>query len=262
MLADIPGAAVLAIVGQHLQYLKIDGGGLPGEILKDLFGIFDDADHDGDFGLLGDLESAIAEGQQRLLGFIGLALRVDAHGNDILIQKLHRFIDGLNGGAVILAVQRQAEAHMHELIDDGDLEILLFGDKGQGEFRKLRHGEDGIENGAVVADQQKAGIVWDLFPAGNIDPHPQQEHTHLHDVGHEPVVEAGPAVGGAIDTDEHRQQRHQQQKNNNAAQCIAHGQQDAKDGADAVKDAGIDGQADTQQDENGEDQGSPSLSGG
>jgi hypothetical protein len=29
-----------------------------------------------------------------------------------------------------------------------------------------------------------------------------------------------------------------------------------------VKDAGIDGQADTQQDENGEDQGSPSLSGG
>ena len=94
MLADIPGAAVLAIVGQHLQHLKIDGGGLPGEILEDLFGIFDDADHDGDFGLLGDLESAIAEGQQWLLGFIGLALRVDAHGNDILIQKLHRFIDG------------------------------------------------------------------------------------------------------------------------------------------------------------------------
>ena len=152
---------------------------------------------------MGDLESAIAEGQQRLLGFVGLALRVDAHGNDILIQKLHRFIDGLNGGAVILAVQRQAEAHMHELIDDGDLEILLFGDECQGEFRKLRHGEDRIKNGAVVADQQKAGIVWDLFPSGNIDPHPQQEHTHLHDVGHEPVVEAGPAVGGAIDTDEY-----------------------------------------------------------
>ena len=102
MLADIPGAAVLAIVGQHLQYLKIDGGGLPGEILEDLFGIFDDADHDGDFGLLGDLEGTIAEGQQRLLGFVGLSLRVDAHGNDILIQKLHRFIDGLNGGAVII----------------------------------------------------------------------------------------------------------------------------------------------------------------
>ena len=151
---------------------------------------------------------------------------------------------------------------MHKFIDDGDLEILLFGDECQGEFRKLRHGEDRIKNGAVVADQQKAGIVWDLLPAGDIDPHPQQEHTHLHDVGHEPVVEAGPAVGGTIDADEHRQQRHQQQKNNNAAQCIAHGQQNAKNGADAVKDAGIDGQADTQQDENGEDQGSPSLSGG
>ena len=99
---------------------------------------------------------------------------------------------------------------MHELIDDGDLEILLFGDEGQGKFRELRHGEDGIENGAVVADQQKAGIVRDLFPAGDIDPHPHQEHADFDDISHEPVVKAGTAVGGTIDADEHRQQRHQQ----------------------------------------------------
>ncbi len=56
---------------------------------------------------------------------------------------------------------------------------------------------------AVVAYQQKAGIPRDFFPSGHIHAHPQQKHTHLHNVGHQPVVEAGPADGGTIDTDEY-----------------------------------------------------------
>ena len=116
---------------------------------------------------------------------------------------------------------------MHQLIDNGDLEVFLFGDKGKGEFRKLRHGKHGIKDGAVVADQQKAGIPRDLLPAGNVHAHPQQEHPHLHDVGHQPVVEAGAAVGGAVDADKDRQQRHQQQEYKDERQRIAHGQQHA-----------------------------------
>ncbi len=201
MLAYVAGAAVLAVVGQHLQHLQIYRCGLPWEVLQNFFGVLYNAHHNGHLCLLCDLEGAVAERQQRLLGFVGLSLRINAHRDYVLVQQLHRFIDGLDRSTVILAIQRQTEAHMHQLINDRDFEILLFGNKGKGKLRKLCHRQYRIEDSAVVAYQQKAGIPRDLLPSGHIHAHPQQEHTHLHNVGHQPVVEAGTPVGGAVDAD-------------------------------------------------------------
>ena len=211
MLADILGLpAVLAVIGQHLQDLQRHGSGLPGEVLQDILGILNHRDHDRHPGFLRDLEGPVAEGQQRRRGLVAHPLGINAHRDYVFIQQLHRLVDGLDRRAVVLPIQRQAEAHMHDLIDDGDLEVFLFGNKGQREFRKAGHGQDRVEDGTVVAHQQKARIPRDQLPAGDLHPHAHQEHAHLDDVGHQPVVKAGAAVGGTVDADKDRQQRHQQ----------------------------------------------------
>ena len=115
MLPDVFGIDNAENIYVYIRFFKR-------EIVRDLVCIPKRDDNDGHIRPLSDLERARVEGQHVLL-LAARALRINDYRAVVLVYILGRCLHGLERLAVILPVQRQAAALVHDLADDGDLEI-------------------------------------------------------------------------------------------------------------------------------------------
>ena len=108
---------------QHVEpHLRM----LAEHVAQDRAGVDQRTDHDGDIGLLHNLEYAAAVGKQGIGRPVRPALGEHSDGGLVVLDELDGLEDGLERLAVVIPVDRQAEHLAHDLRDDEDREIFLL----------------------------------------------------------------------------------------------------------------------------------------
>ena len=136
--------------------------------MRDAFRALDRADHDGDVGLLRDLERARVPRQQ-LTAFAARALRVDGERAHVRADEPGGGVDGGQGVARVFAVDRQKAAPAHERADDELAHVRRLGHERQRPAPQHPPLHHGVKVRAVVAHEEKLRIRRDLFEPLDVD---------------------------------------------------------------------------------------------
>ena len=99
-------------------------------------------------------------------------LGIDADGTQTALEIIRGGQDALERRAVILTVDGQKARAVAQLSDKGELEVRRLGDEGDVVFFQREQRTDGIEGGAVIADDHKAAFLRQLLLPEQADANP------------------------------------------------------------------------------------------
>ena len=150
------------------------------EVVYYLIGISERDDHNGNIRPLRYFERARVEGQHALL-LAARALGINDDRAVVLVYILRRGLHRLERLTVIFPVQGQAAALVHDLADDGYLQIAGLGDKCNLLLGHLVDHDDGVCKRAVVRYHEIARILRDKLRSAYRNIRARIKHQKIRD---------------------------------------------------------------------------------